>query len=322
MQTKLHKNARTTPAIRKEIKQLSTTHKSADGSIIAGKSTYFLAKKYNLSWNTIKKWQASDGINDKSSRPNKIRTKLNSADEAKICFERKQFKKTVDDVYLTLENEIKDLYPMKVYRCLKRHNLSRLPDQFEKEERKIKNFKQYGIGYVHIDLLYAPKINKERKYVYTAIDRVSKVAYAQFSSKKTKESGASFLNKVLKFYPYKINYILTDNGAEFCYRALPKHTRTKKVHPFDQICLENKINHRTTKFNHPWTNGMVERFNRKVKDNVLNKFLFASIFEMEQKTLEYIDRYNHQIRLKGLDYKTPSDFMKAEKDIIIQRIVI
>jgi len=29
---------------------------------------------------------------------------------------------------------------------------------------------------------------------------------------------------------YKINYILTDNGFEFCYKALPKHRQRKKIH--------------------------------------------------------------------------------------------
>lgn len=308
MQTKLHKNARTTPAIRKEIQE-------------SKESIYALAKKYNLSWNTVKKWQASKDLNDRSSRPKKLNTSLQTEDEALICFERKQYKKTSEEIFFTLENEIKNLYPMKIYRCLKRHGLSVLPNEFENAENKIKKFRKYGIGYVHIDLLYAPKISKQRKYVYTAIDRVSKVAYAAFSSRKTKESGALFLQEVIKFFPNKINYILTDNGLEFCYKALPKNKKTKKIHPFDQICLANKINHRTTKFNHPWTNGMAERFNRKVKDNVLKKFLFADIFEMEGKTLEYIDRYNHNIRLKGIGYKTPADFLKSEKGVVIQRIV-
>ena len=308
MQIKLHKNARTTIAIRKEIQE-------------SKESIYSLSKKYNLSWNTVKKWKSSTDLNDKSSRPNKLNTSLSDQDEALICFERKQYKKTIDDIFLAAESEIENLYPMKIYRCLKRHELARLPEAFTKEERKIKKFRKYGIGFVHIDLLYAPKINKQRKYVYTAIDRVSKVGYAQFSSRKTKESGANFLQKVIEFFPNKINYILTDNGLEFCYKALPKKSRTKRIHPFDTVCNEHKIHHRTTKFNHPWTNGMAERFNRKIKDNVLKKFLFSSIFEMEQKTLEYIDRYNHEIRLKALDYKTPKDYLFEKKNVIIQPIV-
>ena len=309
MQLKLHKNAKTTPAIRKEIQE-------------SKESIYKLAKKYNLTYPTVKKWRERADLSDKSSKPKKLSTDLSDTDEALICFERKQYKKTIEDIFFTLEHQIKNLYPMKIYRCLKRHNLSVLPQEFINAENKIKKFKKYGIGFVHIDLLYAPKINKQRKYVYTAIDRVSKVSYISFSDKKTKESGALFLQKVIQFYPNKINYILTDNGAEFCYKALPKNKRTSKIHPFDKICLENKINHRTTKFNHPWTNGMAERFNRKVKDNVLKKFLFADVFEMEQRTLEYVDRYNHHIRLKSLDYKTPKDYLFEMRGVVIQRVVI
>jgi len=51
---------------------------------------------------------------------------------------------------------------MKIYKVLKRYEMSRLPDEFLDAERKIKKFRNYGIGYVHIDLLYAPKINKKR----------------------------------------------------------------------------------------------------------------------------------------------------------------
>jgi len=51
---------------------------------------------------------------------------------------------------------------MNIYKVLKRYEMSRLPDEFLDAERKIKKFRNYGIGYVHIDLLYEPKINKKR----------------------------------------------------------------------------------------------------------------------------------------------------------------
>ncbi len=63
--------------------------------------------------------------------------------------------------------------------------------------------------------------------------------------------GKEFLAKVLSFYPYKINYILTDNGMEFSYNFLPKTKKTKKIHPFDKLCTKHKIQHRTIKFKHP-----------------------------------------------------------------------
>lgn len=308
MQVKLHKNAKTTLALRAEIRN-------------SKESIYSLAKKFNLAWGTVKRWKFSDSLEDKSSRPHKLNTTLTSEQEELICFERKQFKKTIEDIFFTLEDKISNLYPMKIYRCLKRHGLATLPNDFVAMERKIKRFRKYGIGYLHIDLLYAPKINKERSYIYTAIDRVDKAAYVMLGKSKNKETGARFLKEVIRFYPYKINYLLTDNGFEFTYKALPKNKKTKKTHPFDKICQEQKIQHRTIKFKHPWTNGMVENFNKRVKRGVLTKYRFSSIFDLNGKLLEFVDDYNQNKRLKRLNYKTPAQYLKETKDIILQRIV-
>lgn len=309
MEIKLHKNAKTTLRLREEI------HASSE-------SIYALSKKFSLNWGTVKRWKQSTSPEDKSSCPHKLNTTLTTEQEDLICFERKQFKKTIEEIFFTLEDLIPNLYPMKIYRCLHRYGLAVLPSEFIDTEKKIKKFRHYGIGYLHIDLLYAPKIDKERSYIYTAIDRVSKIAFVMIGKKKNKETGTRFLKEALSFYPYKINYILTDNGFEFCYKALSKHKRTKKIHPFDKICKESKIQHRTIKFKHPWTNGMVERFNRTLKEKVLTKYRFSSIIEMNGRLIEFINGYNMTKRLKKLNYKTPAQYLKEERDIIIQRIVI
>ncbi len=145
-----------------------------------------------------------------------------------------------------------------------------------------------------------------------------------FGARKNKETGARFLKEVLQFYPHKINYILTDNGFEFSYKALPKHKKIKKIHPFDKICQINKIQHRTIKFKHPWTNGMVESFNKRIKNKNIEKYLFCDIFEMKEKVLEFVNEYNFEKRLKSLNYKTPAQYLKEKKEVnnVIQRIVI
>jgi len=309
MQLKLHKNARTTLAIRKEIKN-------------SQESVYALAKRYNLNWGTVKKWKFAEKVQDASSRPHKLNTTLTQWQENLILFERRQLKKPIDEIFFTLEEKIPNLYPMKVYRCLRRYGLNVLPQEFVDAERKIKRFRKYTIGYLHIDTLYAPKINKKRWYIFTCIDRVSKVSFVWVTKQKTKAMGATFLQKVLSFYSYKIHYILTDNGFEFCYDALPKGKKTKKVHPFTKLCRKNTIEHRRIKFRHPWTNGMIERFNGKIKKNVLKKYLFTDVEDLKEKLTEYINNYNFTIRLKGLGYKTPVDYLKTNFNHIIQRIVI
>jgi len=237
-------------------------------------------------------------------------------------FERKQYKKTIEEIFFALEEIIPNLYPVKIYRVLARYGLSVLPDELLKAERKIKRFRKYTIGYLHIDALYTPKIGRRRWYVFTCIDRVAKLAFVWVTDHKTKDNGAKFLRMVLAFYPYPIHYILTDNGFEFTYKALVKTRRTKKMHPFDKICTKHRIQHRTIKFKHPWTNGMVERFNGKIKTKVFRRYLFTDILELEEKLIEYINRYNFSVRLKQLGYQTPTDYLKSHHDYSVQRIVI
>ncbi len=309
MYIKQHKNAKTTPVIRSLLKQSS-------------ESIDVLAKKFGISWKTAKKWKTRGGVDDLSSRPHKTQSTLTQYQEDLILFERKKFKKTVEEIFFSLESEISGIYPMKIHRCLRRYGLSVLPQELLDAERKIRKFRKYTIGYLHIDALYTPKINKKRWYVFTCIDRVSKLALVWLTDHKTMANGAYFLNMVLSWYPYPIHYILTDNGFEFTYKALVKAKKTKKIHFFDQICLKNKIQHRTIKFKHPWTNGMVERFNQKVKAKVFRKFLFENIADLNLKLVEYINHYDFDVKLKQLGYLTPANYLESKFNYSVQPIVI
>ena len=62
---------------------------------------------------------------------------------------------------------------------------------------------------------------------------------------------------------------------------------------------------------------MVENFNKKIKNNVLKKYLFSSIFEMEEKIIKFVNEYNFEKKLKSLNYKTPEQFLKEKKDLIM-----
>jgi transposase InsO family protein len=45
-----------------------------------------------------------------------------------------------------------------------------------------------------------------------------------------------------------------------------------RAHAFDLTCAQLGIEHRLTKFNHPWMNGQVERMNRTIKDATVRRF--------------------------------------------------
>ncbi len=66
---------------------------------------------------------------------------------------------------------------------------------------------------------------------------------------------------------------------------------------------------------------MVESFNKKIKNKLLTKYRFQSIIELNDKLILFVDDYNMNKRLKSLNYKTPMQYLKENKDITLQRIV-
>jgi len=46
-----------------------------------------------------------------------------------ILFERKQYKKALNEIYLSLMEGFQDFILLKIYRCLKRYNLDVLPNE-------------------------------------------------------------------------------------------------------------------------------------------------------------------------------------------------
>ena len=155
-----------------------------------------------------------------------------------------------------------------MHRCLQRHGISRLPEVTDKPPKKSK-FKQYPIGYFHIDITQV-RTEEGKLYLFVAIDRTSKFAFAELHERMTRTIAAEFLRRLIAAVPYKIHTILTDNGVQFTNQP---HQKYAFKHLFDRICSAHGIEHRLTKPNHPWTNGQVERMNRTLKDATVYRYL-------------------------------------------------
>ena len=61
------------------------------------------------------------------------------------------------------------------------------------------------------------------------------------------------------------------------------------MHMFERTCEGNGIEHRTTKPNHPWTNGQVERMNRTIKDATVKRYHFGDDNQLKQHLHDFID---------------------------------
>ena len=81
----IHPQARTTPKLRAEIKA-QRDRKQVD-----------LAKQYNVTPQTIRKWQNRDEFTDKSHRPHRLQTKLSEHQEMLVVELRKLLLLPLDD---------------------------------------------------------------------------------------------------------------------------------------------------------------------------------------------------------------------------------
>ena len=218
----------------------------------------------------------------------------------------------LDDCLYALQATIPHLTRSSLHRLLQRHGVSRLPSVEDPPARR--QFRAYPLGYVHIDL--AEVSTEEGKlYLFVAIDRVSKFAFAELHAHASRRIAADFLRRLVERVPYRIHTVLTDNGFQFTppeggwkvpeIQQLLTDGRPFRAHAFDLACAQLDIDHRLTKFNHPWTNGQVERMNRTIKDATVRRFYYETHDRLRTHLATFLDAYNFAKRLKSLRGLTP-----------------
>ena len=122
---------------------------------------------------------------------------------------------------------------------------------------------------------------------------------------QTMRNAHRFLNNLVEAVPYKIHKVLTDNGAQFTYKLLLPELRPDKEHLFDTACASHGIEHRLTKFRHPWTNGQAERMNRTIKDFTVKKYYYDTKQQLAEHVHDFLMAYNFSKKLKSLKFLTP-----------------
>lgn len=293
----LHGSATTTEAVRRAIQ----------GS---QESLRALAKRYSINPKTVAKWRGRNATLDRPTGPKQSRsTVLSSEEEAVIVAFRRHTLLPLDDCLYALQATIPHLTRSGLHRCLQRHGIARLPS-VDGDKPARKKFKAYPIGFFHIDIAEV-QTAEGKLYLFVAIDRTSKFAFAKLVDKANRVTASEFLTALIAAVPYKIHIVLTNNGIQF--RLPPRYaegpTAQFVTHMFALRCRENGIQHRFTKINHPWTNGQVERMNRTIKEATVQRYHYDGHEQLERHLDDFVSAYNFGRRLKTLKGLTPYEFI-------------
>lgn len=248
----IHPQARTTPAVRAEI-----ARSIEPASVVA--------KRYGISDETVRKWckRGEQAVQDRSSRPKRLAWRMSEEERAIVCAVRRATGFPLDDLTFLLRHFLPHLNRDSIYRVLKAEGLNRRPPKPAVQSRKGQgSFKDYDLGFVHIDVKHLPKLRTadgeiRKRFLYVAIDRCSRFVHLDVYDAENAANAITFLKAARKAFPFRITHVMTDRGS--CFTA----------DDFERACAQFKVIHRTTKPYTPQTNGMVERFNGRIASEVL-----------------------------------------------------
>jgi len=296
----LHGCATTTHAVRAAIQRSQASLQALSG-------------RYGVNPKTVAKWRKRATVADAPMGPKaRQSTVLSAGEEVMIVAFRRHTLLALDDCLYALQPTVPHLTRSSLHRLFQRHGISRVPGGNGSRPRQ--RFKPYPLGYVHIDLAEV-WTQEGRLFLFVAVDRVSKFAFAELHERATRRTAADFLRRLIACVPYRIHTVLTDNGFQFRppeggwtiaeIQTLLARRQVFRAHAFDLACAQHDIEHRLTKFNHPWTNGQAERMVRTLKEATVRRYFYETHACLRAHLGTFLTAYNFAKRLKSLRGLTP-----------------
>ena len=141
---------------------------------------------------------------------------------------------------------------------------------------------------IQVDVKYVPKkcMSKELQekgekfYQYTAIDEYSRLRYTWFTNAHDTYASSEFAKRLVKYFPFKVKTIQTDNGFEFTNRLSWQAFLKNKKTMFEKTLEELGIEYKVIKPHTPKQNGRVERSHRKDQERFYYKRVFYSLEDL------------------------------------------
>ncbi len=132
------------------------------------------------------------------------------------------------------------------------------------------------------------KIVKKRLYVFVLIDVYSRWVYAKAYERMSGRHTIRFVNEAQRKASFKFEMLQSDHGPEFSQWF---RSRIQK-------------NHRFTRIGKPNDNAHIERVNRTIQEECLDKFP-NDVKKINCELKKYLQYYNYERVHGGINYLTP-----------------
>jgi transposase InsO family protein len=268
-----------------------------------GYSTREVARHFGFSQRAVAYWarKAVDvgdhPILTKSSRPRTSPKRLSKEVRDIVSNKRKELGRSIEVVHHAVKQEGLDISLSSVYRILKDRYLLKRKSPWKKLHYSSLRPEALKPGdLVQMDTIHLMINKKQRIYVYTLVDLYSRIGYAQATTKISSSKSLLFLRKARTQLSFQISCIQTDNGPEF------GSYFTQRV---DTV-------HRHSRIRKPNDNAHIERFNRTIQDECLNK-VSVDVSKINKALKNYIHHYNNTRAHFSLNFRSPQVYLSEHK---------
>ena len=293
-------------------------------------SVAYAEKKFNVNRRTIYRWiKRYDGtlesLQDYSRRPHH-HPNQHSDEEIKLIKHYKNNNKDTGLVVLWVK--LRKAGYMRTIQGL--YHVMRKLGIYKKSPSKRKHIQPpevpiatYPGERVQIDVKFVPmecltkeaKERGERYFQYTAIDEYTRIRYLYYCKEHSTYESEKFLNRLVKYFPFKIKLIQTDNGFEFTNKLSWNISTRNRQTLFERRLEELNIKYVNTKPHTPTENGKVERSHRKDQERFYYKKIFLNLEDLKEKGKRWMIEYNN-FPMRPLNWLSPKEKLLEYQGIL------
>lgn len=266
--------------------------------VLAGTSVTTVARRYNCYRSTIYTWKKRyeelqktanvtgeeiKSIPTISSAPRHHTNRISPYIENLIIDIRKKYHRCAEVIHAEILRRGLCVGLTTVYRVLKRHQFINHSNKYKRQRKPSKRPKVNHPGaLVEVDtVVLLHPFTKQYYYATSVIDVYSRMAYVYLHEHNTMEEAFRGVLYARNYFPFPIDTIQADNGAEF-------------QSDFELHLKKLNINLRHTRVRTPNDNAHVERFNRTLRDECLGDYISSQedLDCAKERLLQWLEYYN------------------------------